>query len=273
MQQASSSSGLVPASGANQRFTIALLHNASPTISQGLVALWSGKSAAEAHDILKRPDVSVTNQSDKTSQLAKIAKLNQTIRQALELHEQCGTALQALAAAMAGKDAAALRVALEMACKAQVAPANLSVAIGVAREVGLRRASLAAAQQMVDALQQESAAWSADIRGAVMPTAATTHHEVQQVLDAFTKAQLAANDAFANAHRLAKDKGVEVRLDNRRNTVSVVARSTTDGTSGRILLKNTHVTDDGTGAGARCGSGSSLLKWIRRARTQIVVPE
>jgi len=258
MQQALSHSGLVPASAGNERHTIAHLHNASSTISQGLVALWSGKSAAEAHAILRQPDVSVTNQSDKMRQLPKIASLNETIRQTLERHEKCDAALQALAAAMVTNDAAALRAALTSAQVAQVAPANLSVAIDVAHEAGVPRAILAALDQVVaDAVWPEVAL--VDVGVALKPPAASSiHYEVEQVLNAFTEAQLAATDAFAKARQLAEDKGVEVRLTNRRNTVSVVARSTADGTSGRIMLEKamlTHVTDGGRDS-AGCGGGA-----------------
>ena len=82
-------------------------------------------------------------------------------------------------------------------------------------------------------------------------------------LKAFAKAQAAATDAFAKAHQLAKDKGVEVMLDNHRNLVSVVARSTTDGTSYRIMLKKTvltHVTDDGRyDVGCGCSRGACCM--------------
>ena len=39
--------------------------------------MWANKSAAQAHGILVKPDVKVTNQSDKDQQLPKLLKLNE----------------------------------------------------------------------------------------------------------------------------------------------------------------------------------------------------
>ena len=97
----------------------------SAKVSETLVDMWAGKSAQEAHDILAQPDVLVTNQSDKERQLPKILKLNETIKQTLEVHAKREAALQQLARAMAAKDARALTAALSVAEKADVAPANL----------------------------------------------------------------------------------------------------------------------------------------------------
>ena len=45
--------------------------------------MWAGKSVEEAHDVLVKPDVIVTNQSDKDEQLAKIDRLDDAVKEAL----------------------------------------------------------------------------------------------------------------------------------------------------------------------------------------------
>ena len=124
MQEASIS-GLVTASEEKRRYTIVPLHNASAKVSETLIDMWTDKTAQEAHNILALPDVLVTNQSDKERQLPKILKLNETIKQTLEVHTGRESALQQLARAMEAKDASTLTAALSVAEKADVAPANL----------------------------------------------------------------------------------------------------------------------------------------------------
>jgi len=141
--------------------------------------MWAGKSAQEAHDILAQPDVLVTNQSDKERQLPKILKLNETIKQTLEVHAKREAALQQLARAMAAKDASALTAALSVA--------------GEGRQTWCPRN-----------LQKGSEALAA---------AQAARRDRQQVLDAFTEAlQRVASETFDRAQQLAKDKGVEVKL-------------------------------------------------------------
>ena len=101
------------------------LHNASAKVSETLIDMWTVKSAQEAHDILAQPDVLVTNQNDKERQLPKILKLNETIKQTLEVHTERESEMQQLARAMVAKDASTLTAALSVAEKADVAPANL----------------------------------------------------------------------------------------------------------------------------------------------------
>ena len=43
-------------------------------IKDALVDMWSSKTPAEAYDILARPDVMVTNMSDKDAQLPRISR-------------------------------------------------------------------------------------------------------------------------------------------------------------------------------------------------------
>ena len=48
-------------------------------MGEGLVAMWATKTPEEAHEILKEPDVTVTNQKDKSVQLAKLLRLNDEV--------------------------------------------------------------------------------------------------------------------------------------------------------------------------------------------------
>jgi hypothetical protein len=60
---------------------VACIHNAPAAFSEALFGMWSDKSAAEAHGILVKPDVKVTNQSDKDVQLEKLLRLDAFARQ------------------------------------------------------------------------------------------------------------------------------------------------------------------------------------------------
>ena len=165
----------------------------------------------------------VTNQSDKDRQLPKILKLNETIKQTLEVHAKRESALQQLARAMAAKDAGALTAALSVAEKADVAPANLQKG----------REALAAAQAA---------------RG-----------DRQQVLDAFTEAQRVASEAFDRAQQLAKDKGVEVKLSSSGSTLNVAVKTKSDGKSDSLDLNKVWLehmvgvrSSEGGGGGGCC---------------------
>ena len=68
--------GLAPASAEARRCTIVPIYNANDYIKDALVdtCMWSSKTPAEAYDILARPDVMVTNMSDKDAQLPRISR-------------------------------------------------------------------------------------------------------------------------------------------------------------------------------------------------------
>ena len=69
--------GLITSSAAEaERMTVVCVHNATNDFRTFLMSMWQGKSCEEAHDIVKRPDVVVTNQSDKETQLPKLLALN-----------------------------------------------------------------------------------------------------------------------------------------------------------------------------------------------------
>jgi hypothetical protein len=59
--------GLITVSGAElaARMSVVCLHNATDTFGDFLKSMWMNKSVEQAHAVLERPDVCVTNQSDK----------------------------------------------------------------------------------------------------------------------------------------------------------------------------------------------------------------
>ena len=69
--------GLEPAAEAERRCVIKCIHNAPSSFEGIILDMWAGKTADEAHDILAKPDVTVTNNSDKVVQLPKLLKLNE----------------------------------------------------------------------------------------------------------------------------------------------------------------------------------------------------
>ena len=83
MQEATPA-GLRGASAKKRRCAIACLHNARPKFEgDGLVEMWSNKSPAEAHGILSKSDVVVTNGRDKEVQLPKVKRMNEQVIEAL----------------------------------------------------------------------------------------------------------------------------------------------------------------------------------------------
>ena len=74
--------GLRPATEAERRYTIKCIHNATTeTTAKGLVDLVSTKNPEEMHQVLKKPDVNVTNMKDKEAILPKILKINQHVKE------------------------------------------------------------------------------------------------------------------------------------------------------------------------------------------------
>jgi hypothetical protein len=61
------------------RVTITTLLNTPLSLCTALMEEWSNKTPDEAHAILAGQDVSVTNQSDKDEQLAKLKVLNECL--------------------------------------------------------------------------------------------------------------------------------------------------------------------------------------------------
>ena len=74
--------GVLSSSGeGNRRCLIECIHNANEYTKLGLIDMWSNKTPDEAYHILKRDDVSVTNQRDKEQQLPKIQTFKERVQQ------------------------------------------------------------------------------------------------------------------------------------------------------------------------------------------------
>ena len=80
--------GLKPAINTqNERHHIMCIHNAASQAelyTKGLVENWAHKTPQQAHAFLAKPDVTVTNQSDKEGQLLKIEVLDATVQGAFK---------------------------------------------------------------------------------------------------------------------------------------------------------------------------------------------
>ena len=73
--------GLRRALGTEKRETFVPIYNGTPTAVKLLEEQWEGKSVLEAKAILAKPDVTVTNQSDKEMQLVKLEQLDGLVKQ------------------------------------------------------------------------------------------------------------------------------------------------------------------------------------------------
>jgi len=71
--------GLVSAPPLERRCTVRCIHNAPASQEQQLARMWAGMTAKSAHAVLSQPDVVVTNQSDKDTQLPKLLQLDQMV--------------------------------------------------------------------------------------------------------------------------------------------------------------------------------------------------
>jgi len=102
--------GLKPAVGTkNERHHIVCIQNAASQATLYTTALvdnWADQTPQQAHAFLSKPDVTVTNQSDKEAQLPKIKALDATVQGAFgELAQQLEDELTASKAAAAHADA------------------------------------------------------------------------------------------------------------------------------------------------------------------------
>ena len=59
-----------------------------PKLVESLVDTWRARTPNEAHDELGKPDVDVTNKSDKKEGLLKILNLNQEVRIAVAMRDE-----------------------------------------------------------------------------------------------------------------------------------------------------------------------------------------
>jgi hypothetical protein len=69
------------------RVTITMLHDTPANMGTALMDEWSNKTPDDAREILAGQDVTVTNQSDKKIQLAKLKVLNERLRLPLIVSE------------------------------------------------------------------------------------------------------------------------------------------------------------------------------------------
>ena len=77
--QTATPEGLRPATVAERRFTISCIHTATEAHGQALVDLCSTKTPEQMFNVLKSPDVVVTNPSDKTSMLSRITVIDRHV--------------------------------------------------------------------------------------------------------------------------------------------------------------------------------------------------
>jgi hypothetical protein len=77
--QTATPEGLRPATVAERRFTISCIHTATEAHGQALVDLCSTKTPEQMFNVLKSPDVVVTNQKDKETMLPMILKINRHV--------------------------------------------------------------------------------------------------------------------------------------------------------------------------------------------------
>lgn len=68
--------GLICAPASDRRCVVKCIHNAPTSFRDALFSMWATMTAQAAYDVLEKPDVRVTNQSDKDAQLPKLLKLN-----------------------------------------------------------------------------------------------------------------------------------------------------------------------------------------------------
>ena len=79
-----SAGGVRTATAAERRFAIICIHNADPEFDEPkLRKMWGDKTVDEAHEVLAKPDVEVTNKKDKDVQLPKLRKLNEFAKKVL----------------------------------------------------------------------------------------------------------------------------------------------------------------------------------------------
>ena len=74
--------GLRSAEGGERRWTTVPIYNARTALASVLEDMWATRTPAQALAVLSQPDVTVTNASDKVTQLTKLAQLDQRVRSA-----------------------------------------------------------------------------------------------------------------------------------------------------------------------------------------------
>ena len=90
--QSAARDGLKPTSPALRRCTAVPTFNATEQDAQRVLEMWAERTPQEVRDVLSLPDVTVTNQRDKTVQLDKVLALDEAIRTAMDAQQQAATA-------------------------------------------------------------------------------------------------------------------------------------------------------------------------------------
>ena len=80
--QTATKDGLRPATVAERRCEITPIYNTNQNMAEALTEIWATKTPAQAFVTLAKPDVTVTNQSDKDGQLPKILTFDDRVREA-----------------------------------------------------------------------------------------------------------------------------------------------------------------------------------------------
>lgn len=78
--QSVSEKGLHPTPKESRRCVIVPISNANSMAVESLESMWAQKTPEEAHAALSRPDVHVTNETDKEVHLPKILTFNEKVR-------------------------------------------------------------------------------------------------------------------------------------------------------------------------------------------------
>ena len=80
--------GLKPVTEAERRCTVVPTWNTNAEDAKRLIQFWADKTPDKARRLLARPDVQVTNQSDKEPQLEKLSKLNGDVQRFVAIRAQ-----------------------------------------------------------------------------------------------------------------------------------------------------------------------------------------
>ena len=75
--------GLMPSEAGQVRVTIVPILQANNALKDSLLEMWKNRTPQLAYDTLASADVTVTNQSDKVTQLGKLLSLSNEVRDAL----------------------------------------------------------------------------------------------------------------------------------------------------------------------------------------------
>jgi hypothetical protein len=119
--------GLKPAAPEEKRFEIVPVHGANKITGESLESMWAERTPQEAYDLLKEPDVTVTNLSDKEVQLVKLMQLDEEVREAMRAIDMAETDMAPVAFGEDDEGATTMTVHTSQASQAKrsakVAPA------------------------------------------------------------------------------------------------------------------------------------------------------